>query len=182
MAKLISKTYGEALFELALEEKKIDLFLEEVEAVKAILMENQKFNELMKHPKIAKEEKLEILCTVFQGRISTELMGFFTLIVEKDRYQNLNSIFHYFIDKVKEEKGIGIAYISTAVALKEIQKKQIEEKLLQTTTYQKMELHFTVKEELIGGMLIRIGDRVVDSSIATKLKELEKQLLKLQMA
>lgn len=182
MAKLISKTYGEALFELAVEESNIDVFMKEVEGVKKVLRDNREFGDLMRHPKIIKEEKIQIMENVFKGRISDELLGFLTLIISKDRYPEMDSILNFFIEKVKEEKGIGVAYVKTAVALTEIQKKQVEEKLLETTSYNQMELHFTVDADLIGGMVIRIGDRVVDSSISTKLGELQKQLLKVQLA
>ena len=55
---------------------------------------------------------------------------------------------------------------------------EVEQKLLATTAFKKMEMHFQVEEELIGGVIIRIGDRVVDSSIRTKLYEMRRQLLK----
>lgn len=178
MAKLVSNTYGQALFELAVEEGKEELFLEEVGTLKEILSENPDFNSLMNHPKILKEEKLEVLNQVFRGRISDELAGFLHLIVNKDRYGEIDAILDYYIDEVKKLKGIGIAYVTTAVALSEAKQKEVEEKLLSTTSYKQMEMHFQVDEELIGGMIIRIGDRVVDSSIQSKLFEMKRQLLK----
>ena len=57
MAKLVSKTYGEALFELAVEEGREDAFLTEIVALREVLKENPDFNKLMNHPKILKEEK-----------------------------------------------------------------------------------------------------------------------------
>ena len=57
MAKLVSKTYGEALFELAAEEGREETFLEEVMAFKSILAQNPDFGRLMNHPKILKERK-----------------------------------------------------------------------------------------------------------------------------
>ena len=59
--------------------------------------------------------------------------------------------------------------------------KEIEEKLLETTNYHEMEMHFSEDSSLIGGMVIRIGDRVVDSSIQTSLLEMRKQLLKVNV-
>ena len=59
MAKLISKTYGDALFELAVEENKVDVLLDEIEQLQSILKENDEFGKLMTHPKIIKEEKLQ---------------------------------------------------------------------------------------------------------------------------
>ena len=67
MAKLVSKTYGEALFELAVEEGKEEEFLQEIESLKEILDANPDFGKLMNHPKILKEEKLKVVEEVFQG-------------------------------------------------------------------------------------------------------------------
>ena len=58
MAKLVSKTYGDALFELALEEKKMDAFLTEIKVISEALRDNQDLARLMNHPKIVKEEKI----------------------------------------------------------------------------------------------------------------------------
>ncbi|MBR1691554.1 MAG: F0F1 ATP synthase subunit delta [Lachnospiraceae bacterium] len=182
MAKLISKTYGEALVELAVEENKVDDFVKELTVISQILKENSDFDALMNHPKIVKEEKKKVMENVFRGRISDELLGFFLLIIEKDRYGEIDSILSYFIDQVKAIKGIGIVYVTTAVPLGQQQKQKIEQRLLQTTGYKEVEMHYDVDEALIGGMKIRIGDRVVDSSVQTKLSELTKQLMRLQLA
>ncbi len=181
MAKLISKTYGDALFELAVEEEKVDVLSEEILEVKKVLDENQEFGRLMNHPKIIKEEKIQLAQQVFGDRISKEIMGFLTIIISKDRYRNIDEILDYFIAEVKKYKGIGVATVTTAVPLKEEQRKSVEKKLLDTTEYKSMEMHYETDASLIGGMIIRIGDRVVDSSIRTKLTELERTLLKVQV-
>ncbi|GFI47845.1 ATP synthase subunit delta, sodium ion specific [Lachnospiraceae bacterium] len=181
MAKLVGATYGEALFELAVEEGREEAFLGEVIQLRELLLENPDFGRLMNHPKILKEEKLKVLGEVFEGRISRELLGFLDLIVAKDRYGEIDAILDYFVDKVKQLKGIGIAYVSTALELSEAKKKEIESKLLGTTSFQKMEMHYQVDSALIGGMVIRIGDRVVDGSVRSKLSELQRELLKVQV-
>ena len=59
MAKLVSKTYGDALFELAVESNQTDVYLEEAKMVSSILEKNDELNRLMNHPKIVKEEKIK---------------------------------------------------------------------------------------------------------------------------
>ena len=118
---------------------------------------------------------------VFKGRISEELLGFLHLVVTKDRYSQINEILDYFVDEVKAAKGIGIAMVTTPTPLSESQKKDVEKRLLETTAFKKMEMHYDIDEELIGGMVIRIGDRVVDSSVRTKLDKLQRELLTLQI-
>ena len=181
MAKLISKTYGDALFELAVEQDKVDALLEEIEQLKRVLSENEEFGRLMNHPKIIKEEKIQVARNVFEGRMSNELLGFLTIIISKDRYREIDAILDYFIAEVKQYKGIGVATVTTAVPLRLEQRRKIEQRLLATTSYKKMEMKYLLDKSLIGGMVIRIGDRVVDSSISTKLNELQKELLKVQL-
>ena len=176
MAKLVSKTYGDALFELALENNQLDSLLEEVKAVSLAIAENEDLTKLMNHPKIVKEEKIKVIDDIFTGQVSRELVGLMRMIVEKDHYDEMNSVFEYFVGRVKEYKNIGTAYVTSAVELTDAQKKAVESKLLATTKYVEFEMHFDVDATLIGGMQIRIGDRVVDSSIKNKLNDLTREL------
>ena len=178
MAKLVSKTYGEALFELALEDGTLATITEEVDLVRDALAENPDLLRLLGHPKIDKQEKISVIENIFKGRVSDSLVGFLVLIVQKDRYNDLDGIFEYFQATVREYKNIGVASVTSAVQLTEEQKKQVEDKLLQTTKYSQFEIAYSVDKSLIGGMVIRIGDRVVDSSIRTKLQVLAKDLRK----
>ena len=169
------------MFELAVEEEKTDAMLEEIEGIKQILLENQDYLKFLNHPRISVEEKVTATENIFVGKIDKQLVGFLGIIIQKGRCDNLIDILQYFLDRVKEFKGIGVAYVTTPYELKEDKKEAICKKLLATTSYKEMEMHYDVKKELLGGMQIRIGDRVVDSSIQTKLNQLQKDLLKIQI-
>ena len=181
MAKLVSKTYGDALFELALEEGKLDLLADEVKAVSEIISDNGDLTKLMNHPQIDKEEKVKIIENIFKNRISDELLGLMVMIIEKNHYKHLVSVFDHFTECVKEYKNIGTAYITSAVELSDEQKQAIEKRLLDTTRYVEIEMKFDVDAALIGGMKIRIGDRVVDSSVSSRLERLTRDLTKIQL-
>lgn len=177
MAKLTAKTYGNALFELAIEENQIETLAEEVKVLQDLLEEHPDFSALMNHPQIQKEEKIQIAENVFSGSVSDTLMGFIRIILQKDRYQEIGEILDFFIEEVKIYRKIGTAYVTSAMPLSSVQKKDLEEKLLETTSFEKMEMHYRVDESLIGGMIIRIGDRVVDNSVKRQLERLTKQML-----
>ena len=182
MAKLISKTYGEALFELAIEENRMDEFLEEAQLALRVIRENPEFSAMMNHPRIDQDEKVRVVENVFGASLSREITGLLRIIVQKDRYKETEEILSWFIDQVKQEKGIGQAHVTSALPLSDAQKKQIEDKLLATTSYKQMEMEYETDESLIGGLRIRIGDRVVDSSISNKLSDLKRELLKIQIS
>lgn len=181
MAKLISKTYGEALFELALEENKTDVLLEEVQELQEVLLVNPELTELFLNPKLTRAEKEEALVEIFTGRISPELIGMFRLVLQKGRFRELDRIFTYFIQRVKAYQKIGVAEVTTAIPLSDVQKEAVQERLLQTAGFDTMEMRYQVDEDLVGGMVIRIGDRVVDSSIRTKLENMQRELMKIQL-
>lgn len=181
MAKLISKTYGDALLEVAVEESRVDEFSEEMTGIATVLKENPEFGKLINNPRISMDNKLEVLESVFKGRISSELLGFLNMIVVKGRFSQIDEIILYFTDEVKKLKGIGVAYVTTPVELTDAQQKAVEQKLLETTDFKKMEMHYSIDNSLIGGMQIRIGDRVIDSSVHTKIIKMQQELMKIQL-
>ena len=100
----------------------------------------------------------------------------------KGRFCEIEEILGYFIFKVWEEKKIGVACVTSAIVLSDEQKKAIEAKLLETTSYVEIRTRYEVDESLIGGMVIRIGDRVVDSSVKSKLEKMARELNKIQLS
>lgn len=181
MAKIAKKIYGKALLDLAIEENKVDLLFEEASDLLTILKKEKDLLLLMTHPKISLEDKKASLDTVFQGKVSKEMHGFLTLLLEKERFSELEGILTFFLSEVKEIKGIGVAYVTSATPLNVVDQKRIEEKLLATTNYQSMEMHYKTDPEIIGGIIIRIKDRVVDGSVKTKISECKKKLLNIQV-
>lgn len=181
MAKLVSKTYGEALFKLAIEENDLDTIAEEAKSTLSAIQKNEDLIKLLNHPKISRDEKVAMVEKIFKGNVSDTIVGFLVIIVEKGRYSDLEAIFEYFLAQVKEYRNIGVAYITSAVPLTEEQKKMTLDRLLKVTKYVQFDMHYTVDESLIGGMVIRIGDRVVDSSVRTKLNTMASKLRKIQL-
>ncbi len=181
MAKLVSKTYGDALFEVASEENRLDEFLDAAVVMQEVLQENDDFVKLLCHPKMAKEDKVKMVEESFGESMPKELTGLIVLMVQKGRETEVLSTLSYFAELIKKKKKIGKAEITTAIPLSEKQKERIEQKLLTTTEYQTFEMQYQIDESLIGGMTLRVDDRVVDSSIRTKLDNLSRELRKVQV-
>lgn len=181
MAKLISKIYGDALFELALEENKLDLFYNESKLIRQVFLDNSELIKLLNHPKIDSNEKKSVIENIFKDKVTDEFVGFLVLILQKERQKKLIDILDYFISQVKEYKKIGVAYITSASQLNEIQKSEVEKKLLETNRYKQFEMNYVVDPSLIGGMTIRIGNRVVDNSIKHRLHVLENDLYEIKL-
>ena len=181
MAKLIEATYGDALFELAVEESRVDSLYDEAGAVIEAFNDNPEFGRLLNHPEVEKGEKEGIINNIFSQFVSGDMTGLLITMVSKDRQKKIVDTLEYFRKRVLEYKKIGIAYVSTAKPLTDEQKKAVAGKLLETTGYVDFQMHYSVDESLIGGMVIRIGDRVVYSSIKHKIDELSRSLMKIQL-
>ena len=181
MAKLVSKVYGDALFSLALEENKLDEVWEEVKLLSSALQENKEFTNMMTHPDMTQEKGLALLEEAFGGKLSDVMMGFFQVLVKKGRFSEILSVLDYFQKEAKEYKKIGVVYVTTPTGLTEEQKSSIVERLTQISGYQSLEMNYVVDPGLLGGIRIRIGNRVVDNSIQTKLEEMTRSLSKVRV-
>ena len=181
MAKLISRTYGEALFAQALSDNKVDQLFEEAELLKELFAENEELLKLLSHPDIELSEKLSVVETIFSGRVSDDMTGFLRVIVSKGRSASMEAILDDFIGRIKEYKKIGIVFVTSARELTKSQKESVEGRISETTDFSKLEMHYQVDESLIGGIVIRIGDRVVDGSVKNRLYHMKKELLKIQL-
>ena len=176
MAKQLSTAYGDALFQAAIEDNRLDALYEEAVMIREIFREEEDLGKILRHPKIPKEEKLQVIRNIFDERVSGEMAGLLYIVVQKDRQKEIPAILDYFIHRVKEHRGIGTAYVTSPFALTQDQKKRLEDRLLQTTEYRSFEMEYRLDPALLGGLVIRIGDRIYDSSLKTQLSALRKDL------
>lgn len=178
MAKLVSKVYGDALFELALEENCFSEILDEVKALKDLIHSEPDFLKICLSPTMTMEEKANFTGRLFGTGFSEITKGFLNVLLQKSHIDELESVLDYFDVRAKEHMNIGVAYVTTAEKCSEAQKHKIESKLLAITKYETFEMHYAVSPALIGGMTLRIGDRVVDDSIRAKLDKMKEGAMK----
>jgi len=175
MAKLVAHVYSDALFEAAIEENKVDLLFEELGQITDLFTTHPEFFELFKTPKINIEEKKKSIEEVFSGKISDEMMNFLKVILDKRRSSAIFGIKNEFDKKVYAHKGIEKATVESAVALDEAEMKGLEAKLAEMTGKQ-IELKNIINTDVIGGLLLRVGDKVVDGSIRRRLNDMRDNL------
>lgn len=181
MAKLVLRPYATALFEIAEEQSATSEFAEQVSIIIGTIDENPEFMQLLLNPKITQNEKIELIDKIFKDKVADEITGILTIIVQKGRQSLLVDILKEFLEMVDEYHGIVKATVTSAVELNNNQLAQIKTKI-QSTTDKQIQLHTEVDSSLIGGMIIRVGDNVVDASIAGRLRELKEGLTNLRLA
>ena len=176
MAKLVSKVYGDAYVSVVSEKNNLIDALEEIKSVKNIFTENSEIMGLLDSPKMDDEEEIDFVKGIFENHISVDSLGFLLTVIEKKRQAELISILDYVIDCIKELLLIGKATVTTALPLDDSKKERIVDELLKSSHYKSLEAEYVVDESIIGGIVIRIGDRVVDSSVKTRIDKMRKML------
>ena len=176
MAKLVSKVYGDAYVSVVSEKNNLIDALEEIKSVKNIFTENNEIMGLLDSPKMDDEETIDFVKGIFENHISVDSLGFLLTVIEKKRQAELISILDYVIDCIKELLLIGKATVTTALPLDDSKKERIVDELLKSSHYKSLEAEYVVDESIIGGIVIRIGDRVVDSSVKTRIDKMRKML------
>ena len=177
MAKQVGNAYGTALFEAAREEGRLSAIREESETILSVFSEQPDFLRLLCHPEILLKEKEGLLHEVFGGTADPLITGIIELLLEKERGTDIPKVLEAFVQKALEEEKIGVASVTSPMELSEADKDRIRQKLLDTTDYETMRVTWSVDPGLIGGLVIRLGDRVVDSSLQTKLHKMKNDLL-----
>ncbi|NLK72874.1 MAG: F0F1 ATP synthase subunit delta [Clostridiales bacterium] len=175
MAELVAITYGKALFEVAQDSNSVDLFREQMDFIKGLFEKEPDFYELYKSPRINKDEKKKILREVFGDKVSDIVLNFLFVLMDKKRTSSFFSICKEYFRLTNEYNNIEEGTVYSAVSLSESQVKLLEEKLSQITG-KSVRLQVIEDPSLIGGIKVKIGEKVIDASIQNKLKSLKETI------
>ena len=170
------------MFSLALEEGKLEEIWQEFGKMMETLGDNPDFLPVLCHPEMTQEKKIALLEDVYKESLSKEMMGLLNVLVKKGRIGEIPSIWEYFSEQVEEHLKIGNVTVTTPIPTTDAQRKEIEAKILATSEYETLCMDYKVDESLLGGIVIRIGDRVLDNSIRSKLDAMARQLNKVKLS
>ena len=170
---LISDRYASALYELAVEKKLVDAVLGDLENLKKILLDNKELSLVIKSPLISSPDKLNIFESLLKKINANELTNTFIKVIEKNkRFSNLTSIIVQFININSQKRGNILADITSADELKDDQKNNITNQL-KTILGDKLSLSFDVDKNIMGGLIVKVGSKMIDTSLANKINKLK---------
>lgn len=181
MAELVTKRYAKALFDVAEEKNTLEAFEQEALKISEILKENISFLQILGHPNILQEEKIKLVEEAFDGNASNEIVGLLVLLVKKSRENYMIDILDEFVNMAKVAQGFLQATVTSAIPLQQEQLSKIKSNI-ENNTSKKIELNAVVDESIIGGMIIQVGDKVIDGSIKGKMQALKSDLNNLRLA
>jgi F-type H+-transporting ATPase subunit delta len=172
---IVAKRYAKALFELAQGKNQIAQVEDELGQIVGIIHDNVDLEKLLTHPNIDTSKKIALLNQLFAGKVSEIVLNTICLLVERRREDLLSSLLEDFVLIANEALGQAQATVTTPLALTEHEAQEIAERFSQISG-KKIQISNVVDPSLLGGLTVRIGDRLYDGSLSGKLGRLEKSL------
>lgn len=174
----IAKRYAKSLIELMLESDNVQAEIRsDLSNVKEILKSSPELNLAMTNPVISAYDKEEIIKAVFERDTKEVTRNFLNLLVEKNRFNLIFQIidtFNQMLDKINNLVQIEVV---GAIELDENKKIQIQDKLKEKLN-KEVSVSYNVDNSIIAGLIYKIEDDVLDTSLAKKFEELKKELIK----
>jgi len=174
MAGAAAKRYARAIFELAKEEGLVDRWAERLKTVRDILGRPEVTN-VLSNPTIDVRRREEAAAALLERHAGREVLNLARLLVGANRVGELDGIIEQFQLLADEDAGRVRATATTAVPLTRSDADKLEASLSRRLG-REVRLHNHVDRAIIGGLVLRMGDRVIDASVATRLQQLRRQL------
>lgn len=176
MDGIISKRYGRAMFELAKNEGKAETYLEQLQCIKQITLENPDLLRVFDHPKVTMNEKLLLVDDLFTQNFDKEVKDFLKLLVTKDRISSLLKMIRDFEELYYEYKNIVLVKVTSAEALIEEEKEKLLTHLKELFRKEVI-IEEMVDPSILGGLLIEAQDKVIDATVKGSLEKVRHSLL-----
>lgn len=173
---VVAERYAEALFELAQELRQETRFGGILDDIEAMAKENRDFLRILQHPVIKREDKKQLLTDLFASSVPKELLNFLQLLVDKKRENYLKEI----IAEYRRLLDVHNQTVTTSVITATPMQKKTQDILkqnLETYLGQQVVMQCDTDPDLLGGVMIKIGDRLIDGSLRTRLNEMAQTLV-----
>ncbi|MGE5455265.1 MAG: F0F1 ATP synthase subunit delta [Methylocystaceae bacterium] len=179
--KSVARRYAEAIFSIAQEVQSVDSFETELIEVASLLEASSDLAEYLYHPLIPARAKRETAEQLFADRLSSSILDFIKLVIDKRRERYLVAISEEYTTLADEARNIIKAELTTAMPLSDAEINEITTKL-SASTGKNIRLQVKIDPSLLGGIKIRVGDRVIDASVAKKLAMLKSDMSKAKIS
>lgn len=177
---VVARRYAQALFELGQEKGLLDVFAADLQEVVGAIESNDQLREIIGHHQLGREVKKQVLRDLFAATIHPLSLNFLMLSVDKNREQYLSAVYHWLLELVDRAENTQEVEVRSAIALSEGERQALIQSLRELTG-KGIRLKVSVDPDLIAGVLVKVGDRVYDGSVAGRLRGLKSRLRSLPL-
>ncbi len=175
---LIAKKYAEALIDFGKAEKMSYVSISvDLANIQSILSKSEDLYEALTNPLISIEDKLNIIEKAFEKDVDVLIRNFLKVLTEKDRFNLIYDIIKIYNSLLDEINGIARIDVISAVELNDIEQADIQAKLAEKLKKQVV-IKYKTDKSIIAGLVFKMGDDIIDMSIARKLEDYKMALTK----
>lgn len=171
----IAVRYAKALFLSAKEQELLDPVRADMELLLDATTRIEDIKRLLESPIVSADKKTVVLLEIFKSRMNELSLDFIRLVARNKREEFLPGMARFLIQLYKEEKGIQVATVSSPIRLDDESSLQIKE-MIRKAFKTEIELQQEIKEDLIGGFMLRVENKQLDASVKGKLARIKKEL------
>lgn len=171
LARRIASRYAEALFGLAQQQEKTAAWAEELRAVAQVVNGSPDLRRVLTHPEVSLQRKEALLNKAFQGQVSTQVLAVVYLLIKRGHDPDMQVIAEIFQQRWNTVRRMMPVSVRTAIPLSDSQAQQLAAALAKRTG-STIQLQQSIDANLIAGLVITMGDRVIDASVRTFLAEM----------
>ncbi len=171
------KSYAEALFQVARAEETLDRVEEELTRLNKSLDSNAELREFLSDTKISSEGKKSGLSQIFGGKISAITLHWINMVVDQGRQRRLPVIIEAFLTLAQEAREKVTAEVITAIPLTQDLAKRLEQELSKVTK-KRVFLKPMVDGSILGGVIVKVENKVIDGSVRHRLEEIKNEMIK----
>lgn len=173
----IARRYAKSLLLLSRELGQLETVFAEMELIRRTVQENHDLRVLFRSPVVPKDKKLSIFNSIFGKEVGKVVGGFFAILTKNNREYLAEDIAVSFGDLYREDKKVLSATVTTAVEMDAEFDAQMK-KLVSNLEHETIEITQQINPDIIGGLVVRVGDKQIDMSVARQLRDIKKQLVK----
>jgi len=171
----IGRRYAGAIFDIALKQNTLDRTLEDIQEI-ARLFSRRTLAYLLNEPKIPLRRKESAIRQALQSKVLPTSLNLALLVVQRELIEVMPNVARELNQLVLDYKNEAVAQVTTAAPLDEQLLKRVRQALEQKTG-KTILLHTKVSPEILGGVVARVGDQIIDGSVRHRLDALKQQLL-----
>jgi F-type H+-transporting ATPase subunit delta len=173
---IISVRYTKAIFSLANEKGILDVVKNDIELIFTLMNESEGLMQVFQNPVLKPSKKREIVKEIFGTTFHQITIAFINLLIDNRREVYLHSISRNFLTKYKHFKGIESGVFTTAILVDEKMLANVRT-LVQNALKTQVELINHVDEKILGGFVLRVGDKQFDASVQSNFNKIRRKLL-----
>jgi len=171
------KSYAEALFQVARAEEMLDRVEEELTRLSKSLESNAELREFLSTVQISPDGKKSALSQIFGEKISPIALHWINMVVDQGRQRRLPAIIEAFLTLAQEAREKVTAEVITSIPLSEDLAKRLEQELAKITK-KRVFLKPMVDDSILGGVIVKIENKVIDGSVRHRLEEIKNEMIK----